>query len=69
MRPYASYRDFTVRRWLWVACWKWGACFRLFGHGLHLRRIVLGETLVFSERYGYTTVWKFAGWRVTVLKP
>ena len=47
--------------------WKWGFWVIVFGVGIWIA-VDAKEPLLFSERYGHTKVWRFAGLRVKWLK-
>ena len=48
--------------------WKWGFWFRVFGYGIHVRRIESHDPM-FSERYGFTTAYYVFGLRLKFLTP
>ena len=43
--------------------WQWGFWFRLFGRGLWIA-INDNQPLLFSERYGFRRIWRFAGIKI-----
>ncbi len=41
--------------------------FRIFGFGLHFKRMESGDSLLFSERYGYTKHWMIGKIKIKIL--
>lgn len=59
----------VVQHKLFEFCgWRWGFWFRVRGYGLHVKA-AKGHEPLFSERYGYTKAWYFAGLRFEYLMP
>lgn len=62
--------SFKIGSFFYLHYWKDCFWFRFFdGYGLHVRKPSWNGHILFSERNGYTKVYKICGYKIKVLKP